>query len=90
MLNQLSPRLPAKNTALGINTFKHAIFRSDSPGACAGPLKPRFSENDAVGLGVCDSTFELRLETTRAGTESLERLVKKASRGVVRPSTPET
>jgi len=59
--NTECPRLLAKDTTLC--TFKHAIFRPDSPAACVSPLNPRFSENDAVDLGVCDSTFELRLET---------------------------
>jgi len=56
------PKTPRRGYTLGISTFKHAIFCPDSPTACVSPLNPMFSENDAVDLGVCDSTFKLRLE----------------------------
>jgi hypothetical protein len=67
-------------------------LRSERPGGCAGPEKPKFSDSDEAERGVCASMpYEWsRLETTRVGTANLERLVKNASRGVVSPSMPAT
>lgn len=91
---QLSPRLPARKREQPRSTFKHAMLRSDSPGGCVGPPRPRPSENAAVAeRGVCEggcSTHASRLDTTRMGTENFDKELKKASRGVVRPSMPET
>jgi hypothetical protein len=87
--NQLSPRLPARKSALETNTFKQDIFLSESPGGCAGPLNPRLSEK-AEDLGLVDSPYESRLDTTLGGIASFARLVKNASRGVVNASIPDT
>jgi hypothetical protein len=95
MPNQLPPRLPARNTALPTSVFKHAMFLSDKLVGCTSPVNPRFSDRDAVrgvdGIPPSPPVDALsRALTTRAGTASFSKLVKKASRGVLRASIPAT
>ena len=73
------------------------MLRSESPGGCAPPppgsVTPKLSATAPAALrGVLGSAgiYESMLETTPVGIARRARDVKNASRGVVRPSIPET
>jgi hypothetical protein len=92
MLNQLEPRLPARNNAEDSKTFRHATFLSERDGGCCGPpvreVRPRDSADNTPPLGAACSIGASRLDTTPGGIANFARHVKKASLGVDNPNAP--
>ena len=77
-----------------MSTLRHATFLSDKPGGWAGVAPAsaaRLSTDRTLGVrGVACSTHESSLDTTRVGIANFDRLVRNASRGVVKFRAPAT